>query len=147
MKGSKWYYTALVCLQEAAEDYLIEYFNETCILAANARRVTIMNRDMSSLAMLRQRYENFVHHPTSVDKRMRDILLVAPIAPKSQIKIEEVKEEDVHAKTTRLNEEQIEALKAQQDKKKQLEEKDQLLSLLSRENAILKALEGRGTPL
>ena len=118
MPGSRWYYTALACIQDAVEGYCIEYFNDTCILAANARRVTIMNRDMTSLAKIRQRYENFIHHPTSVDKKMRDILLVLPTALRSELKIEEVREEDVHSRKTRLNEERVEALKAQQDNKK-----------------------------
>ena len=29
MRDSRWYYTALACIQEAVEDYLIEYFNDT----------------------------------------------------------------------------------------------------------------------
>ena len=145
MKGTMWYYTALACIQEAAEDYVIEYFNDTCILAANARRITVMNRDMNSLAMRRQRYENFIHHPTNVDQKMRDILLVSPMVPNSGIKIEEVKEKDVHERNTRLNEERVEALKAQKDKQKQLEEKDQTLDLVRRENAILRFLQGKSS--
>ena len=141
MPGSRWYYTALACIQAAAEDYCIEYFNDTCIIAANAHRVTIMNRDMSSLAMLRQRYENFIHHPTSVDKKMRDILLVLPTAPNSQLKIEEVRKEDVHGRKTRLNEERVEALKTQQDNQKQQGEKLKKLELLGRENEVLKQLQ------
>ena len=141
MPGSRWYYTALACIQEAAEDYCIEYFNDTCIIAANARRVTIMNRDMSSLSMVRQRYTNFIHHPTTVDKTMRDILLVLPTAPKSSFKIEEVTEQDIHAKKTRLNEERIEALQTQQDNKKDQAESKKKLDLLARENEVLKQLQ------
>ena len=141
MKGSRWYYTALACIQEAAEDYVIEYFNDTCILAANARRITVMNRDMNSLAMLRKRYENFIRNPSTVDQKMRDILLVSPLVPKTGIKIEEVTEKDVHERTTRLNEEKIEALKTQKDKQKQVEENETILDLVRRENAILRFLE------
>ena len=57
-KGLRWYYTAIVCLQGALEDYLIEYFNDVCILAAHGHRITIMIKDFSSLGMLRYRYEN-----------------------------------------------------------------------------------------
>ena len=69
-----------------------------------------MDRDMSSLALLRQRYENFVHHPSVVDKKMRDILLIPPLASsESKVKIEEVREEDIHTRNTRLIEERLEA--------------------------------------
>ena len=147
MKGSRWYYTALACIQEAAEDYTIEYFNDTCILAANARRVTVMNRDMNSLAMLRKRYENFIHNPTTVDQKMRDILLVSPLVEKPGIKIEEVTEKDVHERTTRLNEEKIEALKIQKDKQKQAEEKDVIVELVRRENSVLRSLQSNPSML
>ena len=112
-----------------------------CILAPNVCRVTIMNRDMSSLAMLRHRYENFIHHPTSVDKKMRDILLVLPTAPNSQIKIEEVRPKDVHGRNTRLNEEHVEALKTQQGSQNHQVEKLKKLELLGREHEVLKQLQ------
>ena len=51
--GLRWGTTALACIQEACEDYLIEYFNDTCILAAHAHRITVMWKDFTSLAMLR----------------------------------------------------------------------------------------------
>ena len=103
-----------------------------------------MDRDMNSLAILSQRHETFIHHPASVDKKMRDILLISPNVQRLGIHIEEVKEDDVHKKETRLNEERKEALLAQQEKKKVQEEKDQMLELLSRESIVLKELETKG---
>jgi len=37
---------ALRCLQEAAETYLSQLFEDTVLLACHANRVTIMNKDM-----------------------------------------------------------------------------------------------------
>ena len=49
------------------------------------------------------------------------------------MKIDEVREEDVHSKKTILNEERVEALKAQQDNKKQQQEKEKQLNLVLRQ--------------
>ena len=57
---------------------------------------------------------------------MRDILLVSPFIQKPGIQVEEVKEDDVHDRDTRLNEERKEALAAQQEQKRKKEEKDLL---------------------
>ena len=147
MPECRWYDTALSCIQEAAEDYIIEYFNDTCILAANAHRVTVMDRDMASLGMLRKRYENFMYQSNVRDKKMRDILLISPVNPRPGITIEEIKPEDIHDKNTRLNEEKKEALKARQRTQSQSSDQDIKLDLLGRENQVLIKLDGINSDL
>ncbi|MCO5581734.1 hypothetical protein L7F22_035623 [Adiantum nelumboides] len=49
----RWANSALLCLQEIAEDYLVEFFSDGYILAAHAHRVTIMQRDSDTLRRLR----------------------------------------------------------------------------------------------
>ena len=75
---------------------------------------------------------------------MRDILLISPFIQKPGIQIEEVKEDDVHDRDTRLNEERKEALAAQQEQRRKEEEKDLLEDLLKRELLVLKQLETKG---
>lgn len=45
--------SALEALQEAAEAYLVGLFEDTNIVAINARRVTIMNRDIRVVRRIR----------------------------------------------------------------------------------------------
>ena len=100
----RWYTTALDCLQFAAEDYLIEFFIDSFLLAAHAIRVTLMIKDTNTLNMLRHRMNMLMHPVDFVDPRMRDILLIPPARkPKDNIVIEEIKEEDIHGRDTRAN--------------------------------------------
>lgn len=139
--GLRWGVTALACIQEACEDYLIEYFNDTCILAAHAHRVTVMWKEFSSLARLRSRFENFTYNPAFVDKKMRDILLIPPARlPKEKIKIEEI----THDKETRSNQEKIDNLKRLEKERFVQQEIAKQLDLLYRENITLKKLEKLG---
>ena len=139
--GLRWGTTALACIQEACEDDLIEYFNDTCILATHAHRVTVMWKDFTSLAMLRSRYEKFKHEPTFVDKRIRDILLIPPARlPKEQIRIEEI----THAKETRQNQEKIDKLKRLEKERLEQQELAKQLEILHRENILCKKLEKLG---
>ena len=39
--------TAMLCLQEASESYLVGVFHDTNLLAIHAKRVTIMSKDMT----------------------------------------------------------------------------------------------------
>ncbi|GAA0170656.1 hypothetical protein Leryth_019669 [Lithospermum erythrorhizon] len=41
----RWQAEGLVCLQEAAEDYLVALFNESMLCAIHAKRVTLMKKD------------------------------------------------------------------------------------------------------
>lgn len=121
----KWYSTGLDCLQCAAEDYLMEWFVDTMMLAAHAHRVTILARDMNSLSFLRFRFDKMIHPVDFIDKQMRDILLIPPARKTNQeIRIEEVTQGDIHAKTTRANEMKKERLYEQEHKLQQIEVKD-----------------------
>ncbi|KAI5067210.1 hypothetical protein GOP47_0017738 [Adiantum capillus-veneris] len=142
--GTRWMATAVACLQEACEDYLIEYFNDTFILAAHAHRVTIMPKDMTSLSMLRHRYEKFRYMPSFVDKKMKDILLIPPARRPKELKVEEVTEKDIHSRDTRLNQDRIERLKLKQDDHEELKRKPQQLEILQREEKVLKTLNALG---
>ncbi|MCO5605945.1 hypothetical protein L7F22_060131 [Adiantum nelumboides] len=136
--------TAIACLQEACEDYLIEYFNDTVILAAHAHRVTIMPKDMTSLSMLRHCYEQFRYMPSFVDKKMKDILLVPPARRPKELRTEEVTERDVHNKDLRLNQEKIKKLKIKMDEHAELKRKAQELETLKREEKVLKIMNTLG---
>jgi len=51
--GLRWQSTALQCIQEAAEAYLVHLFEDTNLCAIHAKRVTIMQRDMHLARRLR----------------------------------------------------------------------------------------------
>lgn len=117
---ARWERTAILCLQEAAEDYLVEYFQDSMLMAAHAHRVTIMNKDMETLKRVRWRYDKLLHPTDWVDIKMRDILLVPPTrkAAQASIKIQEV----THERDTRAKRAYEESLKEQRaDTAKQLQ--------------------------
>ncbi|CAG2171783.1 unnamed protein product [Oppiella nova] len=51
----RWQSTALLAMQEAAEAYLIGVFEDTNVVAINAKRVTIMARDLKVVRRIRGR--------------------------------------------------------------------------------------------
>lgn len=51
--GLRWQSTALMCLQEAAESYLVHLFEDVNLCAIHAKRVTIMQRDMQLARRIR----------------------------------------------------------------------------------------------
>lgn len=51
---------ALFYLQEAAEDYLVEFLEDSYKSSASAGRITLMPRDMQLVKKLRSRYEPYV---------------------------------------------------------------------------------------
>jgi histone H3/H4 len=51
--GLRWQSTALLCLQEAAESYLVHLFEDVNLCAIHAKRVTIMQRDMQLARRIR----------------------------------------------------------------------------------------------
>ena len=52
----RWQFSALACIQEAAEDFLIDFFNDSYIAAAFAHRVTLMIPDFGLVIGLRYRF-------------------------------------------------------------------------------------------
>lgn len=84
----RWKRSALLALQEMAEDYLIEYNNDMKVLAAHSRRVTIMPKDSFTLKVIRWRYDKLLVPNPIVDPKMRDILAIPPArAPKENLNI------------------------------------------------------------
>ncbi|KAJ7563671.1 hypothetical protein O6H91_03G120200 [Diphasiastrum complanatum] len=55
---TRWTAEALICIQEAAEDYLVHLFEDTNLCAIHARRVTIMPKDLHLARRLRGASEN-----------------------------------------------------------------------------------------
>lgn len=51
--GMRWQSHALMCLQEAAESYIVHLFEDVNLCAIHARRVTIMQRDMQLARRIR----------------------------------------------------------------------------------------------
>ena len=97
----RWKASALFCLHEAAEDWLIEFFLDSYVLAAHAHRVTVMNKDFFSLAALRFRYDKLLTPVTFTDAQMVQILDVRPV---QKIRIQEVTEgAPEHEHETRAN--------------------------------------------
>lgn len=47
--------TALEALQEASEMYIVQFFEDTVLLAMHAKRVTVMRNDMILMRRLRGR--------------------------------------------------------------------------------------------
>ncbi len=83
--GLRWNASGLLCLQEIAEDWLIEFFEDSYVLAAFAHRLTIMPRDFDVLRRLRYRYDQLLVPGLVSDRRMRDILTVPPLHPRSRV--------------------------------------------------------------
>ena len=52
----RWTRPALACMQEAAEDFLVEFFQDAYICSAHSHRVTLMDKDMIVLRRLRYRF-------------------------------------------------------------------------------------------
>lgn len=108
----RWRLTALLALQEAAEDFLIEYFNDMCVLAAHTHRVTVMDKDSNTLKRLRWRYDKLLHPTDILDTKMREILMI----PSYQKSNDAVKVVDVtHDVNTRLRAENEARMQAEQE--------------------------------
>ena len=80
---------ALGTLQEACEDWHIEFFQDSYVLAAHAHRVTVMPRDTQSLRLLRFRYDSLLHPVPLNDSRMDRIISIPPI---QRVRVVEVTE-------------------------------------------------------
>ena len=67
------------CIQEAAEDFLIDFFNDSYIAVAFAHRVTLMIPDFGLVTRLRYRFDKgLVPNPVVVDRKVYDILNIRP---------------------------------------------------------------------
>ncbi|MCO5614506.1 hypothetical protein L7F22_068789 [Adiantum nelumboides] len=82
--GMRWASSALLYLQEIAEDYLVEFFSDGYILAAHARRVTIMPQDFDTLWRLCFRYGGLLQLVPIWDMRTMDILNIPPLHPRAR---------------------------------------------------------------
>ena len=95
--GLRWRREALDCLQEAAEDFLTEFFQDSYICAAHAKRVTLMDKDFVTLRRLRYRFRNLLEPLPIRDEKTWNILNIPPYRkPKpdeGEIKIEDVTHE------------------------------------------------------
>ena len=99
----RWQFSALACIQEAAEDFLIDFLNDSYIAAAHAHRVILMNKDFSVVSRLRYRFDKFLRPIPTSDRKAFDILNTAPKMPLNQkpMKVEDV----THLYSTRTVEE------------------------------------------
>lgn len=82
--GFRWAASALLCLQEITEDWLIEFYEDSYVLAAFAHRLTIMPRDFEVLCRLRYRYDQLLLPGLVSNSRMREILTVLPLHPRAR---------------------------------------------------------------
>lgn len=78
----RWMPSALLCLQEAAEDWLVEFFEDAYFLSAHAHRMTILPKDFNTLRIIRYRHERLLQPILAGDRRMADILTLPPLHPR-----------------------------------------------------------------
>lgn len=146
--GKRWRRDALDCLQEAAEDFLIEFFQDAYICAAHAKRVTLMDKDFVTLRRLRYRFSKLLEPLPIRDEKTFNILNIPPYRkPKpgeSEIKIEEV----THDRDTRSQrqagvqrEEVSQALRKEEELLNQQRDKDMRIVLEDELPSILKSLD------
>ena len=77
-----WAVSALQALQEITEDWLIEFSEDSVLLAAFTHRMTIMPRDFEVLRRLRCRYDQLLVPMLVSDRRMHDT--VPPLHPRAR---------------------------------------------------------------
>ncbi|MCO5553089.1 hypothetical protein L7F22_006610 [Adiantum nelumboides] len=77
----RWASSALLCLQEIPEDYLMEFFSDGYILAAHAHRVTIMPQNFDTLQRLRFHFNQLLQPVPIRDMRTMNILNIPPLYP------------------------------------------------------------------
>ncbi|KAH7425708.1 hypothetical protein KP509_11G067300 [Ceratopteris richardii] len=53
----RWQTQALLCLQEAAEDFAIDFMNDAYLCAAHAHRVTLMAKDYVIVSRIRYKFD------------------------------------------------------------------------------------------
>lgn len=118
----KWQRTALECIQEAAEDFLIEFFQDAYICAAHAHRVTLMDKDLIVLRRLRYRFSKILEPVPYSDMKTFNILNIPPYRkPKKE---DEVKIEDVtHERDTRTHEKAERQAEINEEREREQEQK------------------------
>ncbi|KAH7307206.1 hypothetical protein KP509_22G049600 [Ceratopteris richardii] len=57
MRVVKWQTQALLCLQEAVEDFAIDSMNDAYLCAAHAHRVTLMAKDYVIVSRIRYKFD------------------------------------------------------------------------------------------
>ena len=145
--GKRWRRDALDCLQEAAEDFLIEFYQDAYICAAHAKRVTLMDKDFVTLRRLRYRFSKLLEPLPIRDEKTFNILNIPPYRkPKpgeSELKIEEV----THERDTRSarqagvqREEASQALRKEEELLNQLRDKEMRIVLEDELPSILNSL-------
>ena len=95
----RWARSALGCLHEGAEDFLIEFFQDCYVLTAHAHRSTLMPRDLNSLRLLRFRYDKTLEPVEISDTKMDNILHIPPLG---KVKVTDVSS-IAHQYSTHLN--------------------------------------------
>ncbi|MCO5589241.1 hypothetical protein L7F22_043207 [Adiantum nelumboides] len=80
----RWVNSTLLCLQEIAKDYLVEFFSDGYILTAHAHRVTIMAQDFDTLWRLHFCFNGLLQPVPIRDMRTMDILNIPPLHPRAR---------------------------------------------------------------
>lgn len=117
----KWQFSALACIQEAAEDFLIDFFNDSYIAAAFAHRVTLMVPDFGLVTRLRYRFDKGLVPIPIADRKAFDILNIPPARmpkAKSSVKIEDI----THLYKTRKADEKDEERRRESEKEQLTED-------------------------
>ncbi|MCO5550629.1 hypothetical protein L7F22_004118 [Adiantum nelumboides] len=113
----RWKVCALLALQVASEDFIMEYFNDLTIVVAHAHRITVMDKDSGTVKRMHWRYDKLLQPLDFVDKKMRDLLLI-PLTKKEEanaLKIHDI----THEMQTRAKAAYIELVDERQKQMKQ----------------------------
>ncbi|MCO5583482.1 hypothetical protein L7F22_037393 [Adiantum nelumboides] len=82
--GMRWANSALLCLQEIAEDYLVKFFSDGYISTAHAHRVTIMPQDFDTLQRLCFHFDQLLQSIAIRDMITMNILNIPPLHPRAR---------------------------------------------------------------
>ena len=99
-EGVRWQSQAILCLQETAQDFLVEFMNDGYIASAFAYRVTLMSKDFVLVSRLRYTFDKLLKPIPSQDMKAFHILNVPP-ARKPKEKSTVVIEDITHMYATR----------------------------------------------
>ncbi|KAH7432056.1 hypothetical protein KP509_07G005800 [Ceratopteris richardii] len=124
----RWQTQALLCLQEAAEDFAIDFMNDAYLCAAHSHRVTLMAKDYVIVSRIIYKFDKALVPIDHHDKKFFDILNIPPArAPKTTVVIEEINAQVTHDHETRT------AANSEEERKKQ--------GLFTEESAILTQIQ------
>ena len=119
----RWQSQEILCLQEAVEDFLVEFMNDGYIAYAFAHRVTLMSKDFVLVSRLRYTFDKLLKPIPSRDMKAFQILNVPP-ARKPKDKSSVVIEDITHMYGTRTK---VEA-QEEKERQKEMEVKEERLS-------------------